>query len=79
MKATCLLYVACVRVLCAFMCGDDKDGDSIHSPARSTDCWIVQAVLSAAGRLLIHSTQEYSSISPTKTCIHKTLLCGDGF
>lgn len=52
------------NLLCAFMCGADKDGDNIHLPAKPTDCWIVQAVLSV-GRQAAHKQhpgiQQYQS------------------
>lgn len=57
----------------------DKDGDRIRPPAKSTDCWIAQAVPSVGRHAALCSTQEYSSISPTKIRIHKTLLCANGF
>lgn len=53
------------------MCVADKYEDSIHLPAKCTDCWMVQAVLSV-GRQAARtpSSQEYSSISPTKIRIY---------
>lgn len=51
-------------VVCFYACVAAKDGDSVHVPARATDCWMVQAVL-GVGRQAVHTQhpgiQQYES------------------
>lgn len=54
-------YVACCVLLCVWLL---RKGDSARLPARSTDCWTVQAVL-GVGRQAVHTQhpgiQQYQS------------------
>lgn len=50
-------------MLCAFMCVADGDGDSIHLPAKCTDCWMVQAAQRAGGKA------GCSYAAPTSTAV----------
>lgn len=53
-------------MLCAFMCVADGDGDSIHLPAKCTDCWMVQAAQRAGGKA------GCSYAAPTSTAVRPT-------